>query len=472
MTVDTDCNDTDPTTTGPTTEALDGVDNDCDGSVDDVDVADVQIGVVYGDGSSVALGDKGTFALDADLDGDGATDLVAASDQSSYGDVWAVPATALVGAAGLIDTVDSVTGSGSRGYEPRYIATPALDLTGDGAAELVVNFASEGSYDYGYTYVWDGASTGTLSADSALYRFDGDSDDDLLLATAMGDVDGDGVVDVVTGSALDNNSTSYDTGNIAIFDGSSLEDSMDISDATQIHGTSSYDYLGYRLAVADVTGDGTADIVAGAPGDDDGGSGAGAIYVISGTSGSLGTSADDAASSKITGGSGDALGEDPIPVPGDVDGDGQLDVGFAAEDEGTVWIVLGSALPSGSAAASAASYVFTGTAGDFGSSVVIDSDLDGDGADEVVIGADSADLNGSNSGGAYVFRWERGWSAALTSADAIALIYGTASNDYLGTGLSGGGDVNGDGREDIVIGAVAVDTGAADAGAIYLIPGW
>ncbi len=473
VTVETDCNDTDPTTTGPTDEVLDGADNDCDGNVDNVDITDVQVGVVYGDGASVGLGDKGTFALDADIDGDGAVDLVAASDQSGYGDVWVVPATAYVGAAGLIDTVDSITGSGSRGYEPRYVATPALDSTGDGAAELVVNYSNEGGYDYGITYVWDGAATsGTLNGDSAIVSVSGDSDDDLLLGTAMGDFDGDGVIDFVVGSPLDNSGSSYDTGNIAILDGTDVSRGMDISDGTQIHGTTSYDYLGYHLAAGDVTGDGLADIVAGAPGDDDGGSGAGAIYVFSGTSGSFGSTADSAASSKITGGSGDALGEDPIPVPGDVNGDGQLDVGFASEDEGSVWIVLGSALVSGSSAASASTYILTGTGGDFGSSVVIDSDLDGDGADEVVVGVDGGDLNGSNSGGAYIFRWERGWGAALTSADAIASVFGTTSGDYLGTGLSGGGDVNGDGREDIAIGAVAVDAGASDAGAIYLIPGW
>ena len=471
--VDTDCDDTDASITGPTDEVLDGVDNNCDGSVDNAEASGVAAGIVYGAGSSAGLGYEGRQSLDADIDGDGVVDLVATSTASTYGEVWVVPGTALWGVAAAIDTVDTITGTGSLGYEPAYVATPALDITGDGAAELVVNFSSGRSYNYGITYVWDGGSTsGTLNTDDALYSFDGDSTDDVLLHTAMGDVDGDGVADVVVGAWRDDDDTSPDTGGLAIFDGSKLAGAMDLGDGTQIHGTSAYGYLGLRLALADVTADGLVDILASAPGDDDGGTEAGAVYVFAGTSGSFGATADDAAYAKITGASGQAIGKDALPAPGDVDGDGRCDITFAAVVQGTVWVVLGSALTSGSTPATAATYRLTGTTYDFGSALMTNSDLDGDGADEIVVGSAYADVNGSNSGVAYVFRWDGGWASTLDRSDAVASIYGSLTNDYLGNGLTGGADLNGDGLEDIMIGAPGVDTGGTAAGAMYVIPGW
>jgi len=288
------------------------------------------------------------------------------------------------------------------------------------------------------------------------------------------DLDGDGVAEVATGAPLDNSSSSYDVGNVSVFSGTMLSGDRNLDDATaEIHGTSSSDYFGYRVAGGDVTGDGYADLLAGAPGDDDGGGGAGAVYVLAGNAKlAWSADADAAAAYKLTGSSsGDGVGEDPLPVPGDVDGDGLLDIGIPLEDEGRVWIFLGSELADGSMGD--ASHTFTGTAGDLGSALVIDSDLDGDGADEIVIGSDGTDANGTNSGAVYVFRWASDWGDTLTSADAAASIAGASGNDYLGSGLSGGGDLNGDGLEDVVAGSVVSDeTTGTNAGAIWLITGW
>ena len=60
----------------------------------------------------------------------------------------------------------------------------------------------------------------------------------------------------------------------------------------------------------------------------------------------------------------------------------------------------------------------------------------------------------------------------MDRSDAVASIYGSLTNDYLGNGLTGGADLNGDGLEDIMIGAPGVDTGGTAAGAMYVIPGW
>jgi hypothetical protein len=60
---DTDCNDTDASTTGPVAETLDGLDTDCDGVIDDVAIGDVASGVLYGGSSSLGLGDADGLSL-------------------------------------------------------------------------------------------------------------------------------------------------------------------------------------------------------------------------------------------------------------------------------------------------------------------------------------------------------------------------------------------------------------------------
>jgi hypothetical protein len=50
------------------------------------------------------------------------------------------------------------------------------------------------------------------------------------------------------------------------------------------------------------------------------------------------------------------------------------------------------------------------------------------------------------------------------------VIYGAAAGDYLGVGTDGG-DVNGDGFSDLLLGAYGVDDSSADVGAVYLFEG-
>src|SRR6056297_458073 len=112
----------------------------------------------------------------------------------------------------------------------------------------------------------------------------------------------------------------------------------------------------------------------------------------------------------------------------------------------------------------ARSYTFIGTeAGDnSGFSVSSAGDVDGDGRDDLIIGAVSADGGGSGSGESYVIT-----AADLSAADAadgstdgvIDLdnvneqstsyqFIGTEANDLAGTSVSSAGDVEGDGRDD------------------------
>ncbi|MEO8350864.1 MAG: integrin alpha, partial [Chthoniobacteraceae bacterium] len=85
-------------------------------------------------------------------------------------------------------------------------------------------------------------------------------------------------------------------------------------------------------------------------------------------------------------------------------------------------------------------------------------DINGDGIDDVIIGAHRADTNGSDSGASYVvFGSSTPFAASLnlsglTGANGFK-ISGVAAGDYSGRSVSGAGDINGDGIDDLTIGA-------------------
>ena len=93
-----------------------------------------------------------------------------------------------------------------------------------------------------------------------------------------------------------------------------------------------------------------------------------------------------------------------------------------------------------------------------GRSVSAAGDINGDGIDDIIIGADNADPNGNNSGESYVvFGSASGFGAALelSALDGTNgfVINGIDADDRSGTSVSAAGDVNGDGIDDIIIGA-------------------
>jgi hypothetical protein len=115
-------------------------------------------------------------------------------------------------------------------------------------------------------------------------------------------------------------------------------------------------------------------------------------------------------------------------------------------------------------------------AGDAANSVSSAGDINGDGYDDLIVGAYVTDVGGINSGGTYVIFGAAGGFApaidlgALDGANGFRLD-GVESAALTGESVSSAGDVNGDGYDDLIIAAQAVDTDGVSTGAAYVIFG-
>ena len=109
-----------------------------------------------------------------------------------------------------------------------------------------------------------------------------------------------------------------------------------------------------------------------------------------------------------------------------------------------------------------------------GFAVAVAGDVNGDGRADVLVGAPSADNNGrTDSGSAYVVFGK----ASTAPVDLAALgqagfrIDGAAAGDA--ADVAGAGDVNGDGRPDVLVGAQRADNnGRTNSGSAYVVYGF
>lgn len=403
-----------------------------------------------------------------------------------------------------------VLNGGDAGDSSGSSVSGAGDVNGDGVDDLLIGAAGAGSS--GKSYVVYG-QTGGFGAALELSNIDGTNGFAIngissgrgvdpsefeysaigLSVSGAGDINGDGIDDLLLGAPRAdrfgrNPGESYVVFGQAGRFGPSLElSSLDGTNGFVLRGIDDGDFSGWSLSGAgDVNGDGFDDVLIGAPGADTNGRRSGKSYVVFGQAAGFDatlelSSLDGSNGFVLHGGVNERSSGSRVSGAGDFNGDGfdDLLIGLGAETllrsssvvfgkadgfdamldldslDGINGVALNSVYLTGRAVSSA-------------------GDVNGDGIDDVLIGAFGADPNGRSSGASYLVYGQTGGFGPSVDLDNLDGTNGFALNgvdagDLSGSSVSGAGDINGDGVDDLIIGARGDVPNGADTGASYMV---
>ncbi len=443
-------------------------------------------GIDAGDRSGHSVSSAG------DVNGDGFDDLIIGTRYVGSHVVFGKSS----GFASAIDlsTLDGTTGFRLDGMNSRVSVSSAGDVNGDGFDDLIIGAPNANSLK-GESYVVFGKSGGFGSAvdlttldGTTGFRLDGINDNDRAghSVSSAGDVNGDGFDDLIIGAFFANSGKgeSY----VVFGKSGGFASSLDLSTLDgvtgfRLDGIDGYDRSGASVSNAgDVNGDGFDDLIIGAP---DADSRKGESYVVFGKSGGFAPAIDLSTLDGTTGFRLDGFIEDEhapgspysgtsVSGAGDVNGDGFEDLIIGAPHgtssglpglAGASYVVFGK---SGGFSSVIDLSMLDGTTGFrlngdfsdlFGGSVSGAGDVNGDGFDDLIIGASYASQSGTfRAGESYVvFGKSGGFAAAIdkTTLDGATgfRLDGINNDDVSGYSVSNAGDVNGDGFDDVIIGA-------------------
>jgi hypothetical protein len=332
------------------------------------------------------------------------------------------------------------------------------DLTGDGVPDIVVAGADRSES----VYVVSGAGVHTinLAGADAILRGEGMTGTDVADG---GDLDGDGARELLVGGP----------GGVFVVSGP-LSGEHAIGEVSVFLAGDVDDYAGARTAGGrDVSGDGVADLVAGARLADEAGVDSGAAYLLFGPlSGSDTLEEPDAT---FVGEDSRDLAGFPVAMAGDIDGDGIGEVLIGAEGvstsgkwTGAAYLVLGPV--KGTVDLEDADARLRGEAErtSTGAALAGLGDIDGDGNDEFGVAAPSGDGDAADSGLVYLFLDPPTGATSVSVAEIV--INGIQAAEGAGSSLASG-DLDGDAEPDLLVGAPLHTADKDRAGALYVLYG-
>jgi hypothetical protein len=356
-----------------------------------------------------------------------------------------------------------------------------VDLVGSSALDVVAvaKLADEGAVDSGGIYVWEGGATIGGPPTYELKPIVSALGDQLGSAPLLfEDVTGDGRIDLIA-PCPDSDHSGVNSGAVYVWAGGTT---LTTNPTAALGSGGPGDQIGRAsgggVQVGDLTGDGIADIVVAAPLADSTAPNIGRISVwsggpsLSGSPSPIGEFSGSSAGDQLGNASGQAV------VLADVTGDGTTDLlaasssadnGPSTRNVGVVFVVEGGpAFPSSLGTLRDSSASTNDQLGSSAGQALQVADLDDDGILDVVVGAQYADVGGLRDRGA-IYVWDGG-GALLFNPSPTRLDYPGSTNDQLGLCAGQGiqlADVTGDGRLDVVAGAMLADTssGTVDAGA-------
>ena len=476
-------------------------------------------------GKSVAL---------ADFNGDGYADVLVGAYLDDVGGDGS--GSVYVSLGGPTRTTDvnlngTVTGTGgfrivgeTGGDQAGFSVAAAGDINNDGFEDIVIGAPGNdaGGSNAGAAYLVYGRLGPTAAIDldaiaSGVGGFKlqgpGPSQEAGSSVAGVGDFNNDGYDDFLVGAGGFNflNPTPQDTAAFLIYGGPTRSSTINLAvppvGVVSIIAETAGDGSGFSVAGGgDINGDGFADLIIGAPDADPGGIDSGAIYVVFGgaLSGTinLGTVAGGGGGFKIIGQAPDDYAGTSVASAGDFNNDGFDDIligapenNSAGGDSGTAYLIFGKATPFGTidldtiAGGSGGFRIVAELGSDYlGAAVHGAGDVNGDGFDDLIVGAPDHDIGGNNSGAGYVIFGRAQVPTAILLDDVAAGIGGARilgerggdgvslfsdwGGDGLGFAVSGGADVNNDGLSDVVLGSPYSDAFGENGGAAHLIYGW
>jgi len=394
--------------------------------------------------------------LRGDVDSDGLADLLAGARDEDFQGADAGRVYLHRGSASGCQPVPAWISHGRPGERLGASVAHLGDINGDGFGDVAA-----GGPGGAIVRAWYGESTGLRAPASWTFASD-QADGDLgRVVAAAGDLNADGFADLAVGEPLFDGTAGADAGRVLFFHGSAA--GLAATPDGVVEGLVAGAGFGYAISTAgDVSGDGFDDVLVGS-------SLGGACMTMAGEATLLRGSSTGieavAAWHAAEGQPGECFGFSVAGV-GDLDGDGLREVAIGAprhdgigEDAGRVAVFSGIA----GGIAATPSWILSGESGEwFGTALGRDADFELDGHADVVASAPQAtgalDAEGVEGAGRIaVFNGSPSGPLMRPSAEVRAEVAG----DELGFAVSSGGDVDGDGFQDLAIGCWRHDVGAS-----------